>query len=156
MYSTHNEGKSAVAERFIGTLKNISGENVCQLYNTLHCQLDMKGTSFFVFFLSGYRNWRFTGQQGKGGDHRLFRCTTSTRSQTLRHLFETLHVRWLSRIFNRSACVYQTATRWDLPPYRITIWLIDWLIDDANWLTKCAIFIYVEIFLIVCSVFIMQ
>ena len=21
---------------------------------------------------------------------------------------------------------YQTATRWDLPPYRITIWVIDW------------------------------
>ena len=29
-------------------------------------------------------------------------------------------------IFNRNACVYQTATRWDLPPYRITIWVIDW------------------------------
>ena len=28
-------------------------------------------------------------------------------------------------IFNRNACNYQTATRWDLPLYRITIWLID-------------------------------
>ena len=28
-------------------------------------------------------------------------------------------------IFNRTACIYQAATRWDLPPYRITIWLID-------------------------------
>ena len=31
--------------------------------------------------------------------------------------------------FNCTACIYQTATRWDLPPYlppyRITIWLID-------------------------------
>ena len=27
--------------------------------------------------------------------------------------------------FNRTACIYQTATRWDLPPYRITIWFID-------------------------------
>ena len=35
-------------------------------------------------------------------------------------------MRWLSRIFNRNACVYQTATRWDLPPYQITIWVIDW------------------------------
>ena len=51
--------------------------------------------------------------------------TTSTRSRTCRHLFATLHVRWLSHIFNRNACIYQTATRWDLPPYRITIWLID-------------------------------
>ena len=76
-----------------------------------------------VFF---HRHWRFTGQQGKRGGHLLFHSTTSTRSQTLRHLFATLHVRWLSRIFNRNACVYQTATRWDLPPYRIAIWLIDW------------------------------
>ena len=37
-----------------------------------------------------------------------------------------LHVRWLSRIFNRNACVYQTATRWDLPTYQINIWLTDW------------------------------
>ena len=28
-------------------------------------------------------------------------------------------------MFNRIACVYHTATRWVLPPYRITIWLID-------------------------------
>ena len=24
------------------------------------------------------------------------------------------------------ACVYQTATRWDLPPYRVTTWVIGW------------------------------
>ena len=35
-------------------------------------------------------------------------------------------MRWLSRIFNRNACVYQTATRWDLPTYQINIWLTDW------------------------------
>ena len=81
------------------------------------------GFSTRVFF---HRHWRFTGQQGKGEDHRLFHSSTSTHSRTFRHLFATLHVRWLSRIFNRNACVYQTATRWDLPPYRITIWLIDW------------------------------
>ena len=28
-------------------------------------------------------------------------------------------------IFNRTACIYQAATRWDLPPYRITIWSSD-------------------------------
>ena len=42
------------------------------------------------------------------------------------HLFATLHVRWISRIFNRNACIYQTATWWDLPPFRITIWVIAW------------------------------
>ena len=91
---------------------------------------------FFVFFfllfsfsirVFFHRHWQFTGQLGKGGNYVLFHLTTSTRSRTLRHLFATLHVRWLSRIFNHNACVYQTATRWDLPPYRITIWLIDWL-----------------------------
>ena len=51
---------------------------------------------------------------------------TGICSRTFRHLFATLHVRWLSRIFNCNACVYQTATQWDLSPYRITICLIDW------------------------------
>ena len=69
--------------------------------------------------------WQLTGQQGKGGGHPLFRSTTSTHSRTLRHLFATLYVRWLSHIFNRTTCIYQAATRWDLSPYRITIWLID-------------------------------
>ena len=86
---------------------------------------------FFViyfFFYQDFLHWhlQFTGQQGKGGDHLLFHSTTSTRSRTFGHLFATLHVRWLSHIFNHNACVYQTATRWDLPPYRITIWVIDW------------------------------
>ena len=48
--------------------------------------------------------------------------------RTLRHLLATVHVRWLSHIFNRNACVYKTATRWDLPPYRAAIYC---LIDDA-------------------------
>ena len=90
---------------------------------------DNDATIYWHFFFNrifSHRHWRFTGQQGKGGEHLLFHSTTSTRSRTFRHLFATLHVRWLSRIFNRNACVYQTATRWDLPPYRITIWLIDW------------------------------
>ena len=78
--------------------------------------------SIRVFF---HGHGRLTWQQGKGGDHFLFHPTTSTRSRTFRHLFATLHLRWLSHIFNRTACIYQTATRWDLPPYRITIWLTD-------------------------------
>ena len=28
-------------------------------------------------------------------------------------------------VLNRTCCIYQTASRWDLPPSRITIWLID-------------------------------
>ena len=81
---------------------------------------------FFSIRILFHRHWRFTGQQGKGEDHLLFHSTISTRSRTLRHLFATLLARLLSTIFNRNARVYQTATRWDLPPYRITIWLTDW------------------------------
>ena len=83
-----------------------------------------------LFFLSGFS---FTDtddsldSKGRAGNHLLFQSTsTSTRSRTLKHLFATLHLRWLLRIFNRNACVYQTATRQDLPHYRITIWVIDW------------------------------
>ena len=79
--------------------------------------------SIRVFF---HRHWQFTGQQEKGGSHRSFHSTPSTSSQALRGLFATLHVRWLSRIFKRNACVYQTASWSNLPPYRITIWLIEW------------------------------
>ena len=78
--------------------------------------------SIRVFF---DRHPQLTWQQGKKRDHFLFHSTTSTRSRTFRHLFATSHGRWLSHIFNRNARIYQTVTRWDLPPYRITIWLID-------------------------------
>ena len=60
-----------------------------------------------------------------GGNHFLFHSTTFTRSRTFTYLFATLYVRWQSHIFNRTACIYQAVTRWDLPPYRITIWYID-------------------------------
>ena len=33
----------------------------------------------------------------------------------------------LSHIFNCNASIYQTATRWDLPTYRITIWFNDYV-----------------------------
>ena len=79
---------------------------------------------FYFIRVLFHRQRRFTGQQRKEGDHVLFHSTTSSRSQTLRHIFPTLHVRSSSRIFNCNSCVYQTATWWDLPPYRITIWLI--------------------------------
>ena len=95
---------------------------------------------FFFSFLSirvfFQGHWQLTGQQGKWGDLFLFHSTTSTRSRTFRHLCAILHVRWLSHIFNHNACIYQTPTRWDLPPYRITIWLID---DERNRWTRTRI-----------------
>ena len=79
------------------------------------------------FFYQGFLSRTLTTRRtaGEGGDHLSFHFTTSTHSQTFRHLFATLHVRWLSHIFNRINCIYQTATRCHLPPYRMTIWLID-------------------------------
>ena len=88
-----------------------------------------------VFF---YRHRRFTERQGKEGDHLLFHPITFTCSQTFRDSFATLHVRWLSRSFNRNACIYKTATRWHSPSYWITIWSIDW------WCNVC-LFVYLMI-----------
>ena len=93
--------------------------------NSFYLSIFWKFTLFTFFFsikVFFHGHWRLTGQQGKRGGHLLFHSTTSTRSQTFRHLFAALHMRWLSHIFNRTTCIYQTATRWDLP---ITTWLID-------------------------------
>ena len=89
-----------------------------------HTDLTYIHILFFVgvFF---HRHCRFTEQQGKGMDRVLFHFTTFTRSRTFRHSSATLYMKWLPHIFSRIACVYQIATRWDLPPYWITIWLID-------------------------------
>ena len=62
----------------------------------------------------------------KGGDHLLFHSSTSICSGIFKHLFAILHLRWLSCVLNRNACVYQTATRRDLILYRISITLNDW------------------------------
>ena len=78
---------------------------------------------YFSIRILFHRHWRFTGQQGKGGDHLLLYSITSSRSPTLRHLFATLHVRWQSRIFDRNACAYQT--------YHLIELSFDWLIDDG-------------------------
>ena len=86
-------------------------------FNSIIVQMSEKRDSsiFFSTRVFFHGHWGFTEHHS----------TTSTRSRTFRHLFSTLHVRWLSHIFNRITCIYQTATRWDLPLYRVTIWLID-------------------------------
>ena len=66
--------------------------------------------SITIFF---HGHWRLIGQAWKGEDHFLLHSTTSTCSQTFRHLFATMHVRWISHILNRNPCIYQTATRWE-------------------------------------------
>ena len=105
-------------------------EVVCNKAILKKSQISKESTCFgffLFFFLSGFSFTDTDNSQDSRGREGtiLFHSTTSTRSRTFRHLFATLHVRWLSHIFNRTACIYQAATRWDLPPYRITIWLID-------------------------------
>ena len=73
--------------------------------------------SIRVFFQG---HWQLTGLQGKGGDHLLF------HSPTHEHADIYLELCTWNDIFNCNA--YQTATRWDLPPYWISIWLIDDLV----------------------------
>ena len=75
-----------------------------------------------VFF---HRYWRFKEQQGRGRDHILNHSATSISSRTFIHLFASFHMRYLSRICNSTVCIDQTATRWYLTHYWITIWLID-------------------------------
>ena len=117
-------GFSLTIPRFPRKSRNrLNTSLIVTLFCLIYPRINKDFFSIRVFF---HRHWRFTGQQGKGWVHLLFHSTTSTILRTLRHLFATLHVRWLSHIFNRNACIYQTNTRWDLPPYRITIWLIDW------------------------------
>ena len=72
--------------------------------------------NFFLFFSS---IWVFSRtlairRTAEGWRTSPFFLTTSTRSRKLRHLFAVMHLRCLPRIFNHSACNYQTVTRWDL------------------------------------------
>ena len=91
---------------------------------------------FYQYFLS--RTLRTHRTAGEWRSSYLIHPTSSIRSQTLRHLFANLHVTWLSHIFNRTACIYQTATRWDLSPYWITIWLI----EDVRFIFVCLFILF--------------
>ena len=91
------------------------------------CCVNIKYLFFFFFFYQDFLSQTLTTHrtagEGRGPSFiPLYHFHPLTNIQTL---FATLHVRWLSHIFNRTVCIYQAATRWDLPPYRITIWLTD-------------------------------
>ena len=80
------------------------------------------------FFLLGFSSQTLTIHRtaGEGRGPSFIPLYHFDLLTNIRHLFATLYVRWLSHIFNCNACVYQTATQWDLPPYWMTIWVIDW------------------------------
>ena len=72
--------------------------------------------SIRVFF---HGHWQLTAGEGR------IPSTTSTRSRTFRQLFATLHLRWLSHIFNRITCIYQAALLLDEIYHCIEL-LFDW------------------------------
>ena len=52
----------------------------------------------------------------------LFHFHSLTKTQTFIYNFT---FEMTASIFNHTACIYQTATRWDLLPYCFTIWVND-------------------------------
>ena len=76
-----------------------------------------------TFFLSefSFRYWQFARRpQGKGEDHLH---SSLPLPSTQKHSDLYLHVRWLSRIFNCTACNYLATTWWYLPCSWNTIWV---------------------------------
>ena len=132
-----NEDSPAVGEKWRWQCQRVCGfSDPLEIVKPLHVarrrQTLSKNVFFYFYFI---RVFFHDTDESQGGRRRektffLFHSTTSTRSQTFRHLFGTLHVRWLwlSHVFNRSACIYQTATLWDLPPYQITF---DWFVMQS-------------------------
>ena len=103
------------------TVKEICKLDYIAYFGKFSKQVSWKSTLLRLtnsFFLSGFS---FTDTDNS---------QDSTAGEGRDYLFATLHVRWLSHIFNHIACIDQTATRWYLPPYWITI-----LIDDVD--IKC-------------------
>ena len=84
---------------------------------------------FFCIRVFFHGHWRLTEQQGEGGDHLFSHCTTFTRSlyhfHPFRHLFATLHARWLSHIFNCTACIYNWINWWCDISFCLFIWWFD-------------------------------
>lgn len=102
--------------------------NLKFFFDWWHCYTFYKQVNLICrICLSGFRSQTLMihGAAGKEREPFLFLSTTSTHPGIFRHTFETLLCIWLLHNFNSIACNYQTVTWWDLPPWRITIWLID-------------------------------
>ena len=107
-----------------GAFSLVCVPSVFLFFLSFFCFISLSVFFFYQGFL--HRNWQREGTEREGKGPSFISLYNFHRSRTLRNLFATLRVRWVSRIFNRNPCVYQTATWWDLPPYEITIWMIDW------------------------------
>ena len=79
---------------------------------------------FYPRFLSRTQTTHRTAGEGRGPSFiPLYHFRPLMNIQTI--ICNFVCERWLPHIFNRIACICQTATRWNLPFYRITILLID-------------------------------
>ena len=83
-----------------------------------------------VFFLSGFS---FTdtdnSQDNRWREMTIFRSTLPLPPAHEQCLWDDYHIFLIALlVFTRLLLdeIYQTATRWDLPPYRITIWWLMW------------------------------
>ena len=92
--------KTTAANMYHFFLWNVQNVRLFKSQTQLSKEINTFLISISVFF---HGHWQRTAKQGKGEDHFLFHSNTSTCSQTFRHLFATLHVRWLSHIFNCTA-----------------------------------------------------
>ena len=71
-----------------------------------------------------HKHWDIYFQLCMWDHHHVFLIATLVFTRLL--LDEIYHLIELPFDWLVNSCVYQTATRWDLPPYWITIWFIDW------------------------------
>ena len=79
----------------------------------------------FIYFISGLFLQTLTTRRTAGKGRELIFYLSLPFLPAHKHLFGTLYVRWLSHIFNRTACIYHTVTWWDLPAYRTNVWVMD-------------------------------
>ena len=91
---------------------------------------------FYQDFLSRTLTTHRTAWEGRGT---IFYSTLPLPLSSHQYLdiyFATLRVTWLSYISNRTACIYQAAPQWDLPPIELLFaWLMMW----------CWLFVYLLI-----------
>ena len=69
------------------------------------CPLSTRDFVIFFFFCQGFPSRTLTTHK-TGGEGRRLSFSSLYRPRTFRHFFPTSHVRWLSHIFNRTACIY--------------------------------------------------
>ena len=73
--------------------------------------------SIKAFFTDTGDSQDSSGREGKNLINLFLPSSPSFPLTNIQTFFPTSHVSWPPRIFNCTACIYQTATRWDLPPW---------------------------------------